>query len=148
MAEQINKLGQGGLNTDIPAMLVPLNTFTDVSNVRFDNESVETITGETTHRVVAIAPDFGIHWQRPDQNYNIFVKNGNAVRIDAAGNVSSMLSSVDAKYSNSDWQGTTFNGGFAIIINNGKSTPLYCLFNDINAGSTFQPLPNWNYISG
>jgi len=148
MAEQIKELGRGGLNTDIPAMLVPLNTFTDVLNVRFDNESVETITGETTHRTVAIAPNYGIHWQRPDQSYNIFVKDGNAVRIDSAGSVSSMLSSVDAQYTDSDWQGTTFNGGFAIIINNGKSTPLYCLYNDINAGSTFQPLPNWNYIAG
>jgi len=51
MADQIKELGRGGLNTDIPAMLVPLNTFTDVQNVRFDNESIETITGETTHRV-------------------------------------------------------------------------------------------------
>jgi hypothetical protein len=148
MAEQIKELGRGGLNTDIPAMLVPLNTFTDVSNVRFDNESIETITGETTHRVVAIAPNYGIHWQRPDQSYNIFVKDGNAVRVDAAGSVSSMLSSSDSQYANSDWQGTLFNGGFAVVINNGKSTPLYCLYNDLSAGSSFQPLPNWNYISG
>jgi hypothetical protein len=148
MAEQIKELGRGGLNTDIPAMLTPLNTFTDVLNVRFDNEAIETITGETTHRIVTNTPNYGIHWRRPDQGYNIFIKDGNAVRIDAGGGVASMLSSSDSQYTNSDWQGTHFNGGFAIVINNGKSTPLYCLYNDLSAGSTFQPLPNWNYISG
>jgi len=148
MADQIKELGRGGLNTDIPAMLIPMNTFNDVLNVRFDNEAIETITGETTYKALSIAANYGIHWQRPDQAYNIFVRDGNAVRVDSAGNESVMLSSVNSQYSNSDWQGTTFNGGFAVIINNGKSTPLYCLYNDINAGSTFQPLPNWNYISG
>jgi len=146
--EQIKEIGRGGLNTDIPQMLVPLNTFTDCLNVRFDDESVQTITGETTGRVVSIAPDYGIHWQRPDQGYNIFAKNGDIVRVDSAGGSSVMLASVDAKYSASDWQGTKFNGGFAIVVNNGKSTPLYCLYGDPAAGSTFQELPGWNYLGG
>jgi len=148
MAEQIKDLGKGGLNTDLAPVIVPMNTFTDVMNVRFDDDSVQTITGETTSRVVAIGPDYGIHWRRPDQGYNIFAKNGNIVRVDSAGSASSMFTSGDALYNNSDWQGTTFNGGFAIILNNGMTTPLYCLYGSATAGSSFQPLPGWNYIGG
>ena len=148
MATPIEKLGRGGLNTDVPPVILPPNTFTDVLNVRFDDEAVQTITGETTSRTVSIAPDFGIHWRRPDQGYNIFAKNGNIVRVDSAGNSSSMFSSSDSAYANSDWQATKFNGGYAIIMNNGKTTPLYCLYNSASAGSSFQPLPNWNYLEG
>jgi len=148
MAEQVANLGQGGLNTDLPAMLVPMNTFTDCLNVRFNNNAVETITGEALGRTVTVAPNFGVHWKRPDQGYNIFIRDGNAVRVDSAGNSSVMLNSADAQYTNSDWQSTLFNGGFSIIINNGKSTPLYCLYGDPVAGTTFQPIPGWNYISG
>lgn len=148
MAEQVKQLGAGGLNTDTPQMIVPLNTFTDVLNVRFYNNSVETITGEILSRTVSLAPNFGIHWRRPDQGYNIFGKNGSFVRVDSAGNQSFMLNSADSKYSNSDWQSTLFNGGFAIIINNGKSTPLYCLYGSATADSSFQELPGWNYSAG
>jgi len=148
MAEQIKGLGEGGLNTDTPPMLVPPNTFTDVLNVRFYSNAVQTITGETTGRVLSIVPDFGVHWRRPDQGYNIFGKNGNFVKVDSAGNQSSMLASSDTIYANSDWQSTLFNGGYAIVINNGTSTPLYCLYGSSTAGSTFQPLPGWNYTAG
>jgi len=149
MAEQIQNLGQGGLNTDLPAMLVPMNTFTDCLNVRFNNNAVQTITGEALGRSSFIAPpNFGVHWRRPDQGYNIFIKDGNAVKIDAAGNSSSMLASSDSQYANSRWQSTLFNGGFSVVINNGKSTPLYCLYGDSVAGNSFQPLPGWNYVSG
>jgi len=148
MAEQVKDLGQGGLNLDVPQMTIPLNVFTDGLNVRFDDNAVQAITGETTNRVVAIAPNYGIHWRRPDQGYNIFAKDGDIVRVDAAGSTSSMFSSVASEYTNSDWQGTTFNGGFAIILNNGKSTPMYCLYNDPAAGTSFQPLPGWNYYAG
>jgi len=145
---QVTQLGSGGLNKDVSPMLLPPNIFTDVKNVRFRNQSAETITGEILGRTLPVAADFGIHWRRPDQGYNIFAKNGYIYRVDSAGNVSNMLSSNDAQYNNSDWQGTAFNGGFAIIINNGKSTPLYCLYGDPTATNSFQPLPNWNYAAG
>ena len=148
MAEQIKQLGDGGFNHDSPAMTLPMNTFTDVLNVRFYDNAVQTITGETTGRVIPFSPNFGLHWRRPDQGYNIFGKDGSFVRVDSAGNISNMLSSIDAQYTNSDWQFTYFNGGFAVVINNGKSTPLYCLYGSLSAGNTFQPLPNWNYIPG
>jgi len=79
MAQPINDLGSGGFNADTPPSIIPLNTFSDVLNVRFDDNSVSTTTGEGTHRVVSIIPDYGIHWRRPDQGYNIFAK-GNKSR--------------------------------------------------------------------
>jgi hypothetical protein len=148
MATTIEQFGRGGWNSDMPPLILPQNTFTDVMNVRFDDEAVQATTGETTYKVVSIAPDYGIHWRRPDQGYNIFAKNGNIVRVDSLGNQSAMLTSSDPVYDNSDWQGTLFNGGFAIVINNGTSNPLYCLYGSTTAGSSFQPLPNWNYIPG
>jgi hypothetical protein len=148
MAQPVEQLGRGGFNPDLPPMIAPQNVFTDVLNVRFDDESVQTITGETTYKTVSIVPDFGVHWPRPDQGYNIFGKNGYFVRLDAAGNSSNMFSSNDFQYQDSDWQSTYFNGGFAIVFNNGKSTPLYCLYGSTSAGTTLQPLPGWNYYSG
>jgi len=148
MATPITDLGKGGLNTDLSPLIVPPNVFSDVLNVRFDDNAVQTITGEGAYRTVAITPDYGIHWKRPDQGYNIFAKNGAIVRVDAAGNSSNMFSSADVVYNNSDWQGTLFNGGFAVVVNNGQTTPLYCLYGSPSAGSTFQPLPGWNYLAG
>jgi len=148
MATTIEQFGKGGWNADMPPMILPMNTFTDVLNIRFDDESVQATTGETTSRVVAISPDYGIHWRRPDTGYNIFAKNGNIVRVDSAGNTSSMFSSASSSYNNSDWQGTLFNGGYAVILNNGVTTPLYCLYGSATADNAFQPLPGWNYIAG
>ncbi len=148
-APQITDLGSGGIVKDIPAVLLPLNTFSDGRNVRFRNKAVETILGEALYRNLStVTPEHGIHWRRPDQGYDIFLKDGKIVRVDAAGNESTMLDSADAKYSSSKWQSTYFNGGFAVVVNNGKSTPLYTLFGDLVAGSTFQELPGWNYLSG
>jgi len=76
MATAITDLGKGGLNTDLSPLIVPPNVFSDVLNVRFDDNAVQTITGEAAYRTVSITPDYGIHWKRPDQGYNIFAKNG------------------------------------------------------------------------
>jgi hypothetical protein len=145
---QIKDLGKGGLNLDTSPVILPPNVFTDGLNIRFRDDSVEMITGEALGRVLPIAADFGIHWRRPDQGYNLFAKDGNVVKVDASGSTSSMFSSTDSKYANSDWQATHFNGGYAVIFNNGKSTPLYCLYGDAVSSTTLQPLPNWNYTAG
>jgi hypothetical protein len=147
MAQPVSDLGSGGFTPDPPSVMLPPNVFSDVLNVRFDDSSVSTTTGEILSRTVAIIPDYGIHWRRPDQGYNIFAKDGNIVRVNAAGGVSTMFTG-GAPYVGADWQGCTFNGGFAIILNDGVNTPLYCLYGDPSAGSSFQPLPNWNYIGG
>jgi hypothetical protein len=146
--EQVRDLGNGGLNTDLPPMILAPNQFSDCLNVRFDDNAIQAITGEAIYRTLSIAPDYGIHWRRPDKGYNIFAKDGVIIKVEADGTASNMLSSVDPIYDNSNWQGTYFNGGFAVVVNNGTSTPLYCLYGDPVAGDTFQPLPNWNYLAG
>jgi hypothetical protein len=147
--QQIKDLGTAGVIRDMPPVSLAPNVFTNVNNVRFDNSSIETITGEIIYSPsITIAPDFGIHWRRPDQGYNIFAKNGNIVRVDAGGSTSAMLTSSESKYNSSKWDACTFNGGYAIIMNNGKSTPLFCLYGSSTAGSSFIELPGWNYSAG
>lgn len=147
--QMVNQLGTGGIIKDLPSISLAPNIFTDGNNIRFDNNAIETITGETIYSpTLPITPDYGIHWRRADQSYNIFAKNGNIIRTDTAGNSSYMLQSSLDKYSNSKWDGCTFNGGYAIVLNNGKSTPLYCLYGDNTAGSHFVELTGWNYVSG
>lgn len=148
----VQGLGEGGLNTDQPSFSLPMNIFSDVSNIRFDDGAVQSITGETTYVSLAGGAQYGIHWRTPSTSYNIFLKDGRASKVDNLGNVSSMNSSAmvatNPLYVGGDWQGTLFNGGYAVVINNGKSAPLYCLYGAPVAGSTFQELPGWNYRAG
>jgi len=148
--KQIMELGRGGIIKDLPAVLLPDNAFSDGLNIRFDNESVETITGEIVSNTLnSFQADYGFHWNRPDQGYNIYLKDGNAIRVDSAKNQSSVIvlgSGVD--YNDSVWQSTYFNGGYAVVINNGRTTPKYMLYGDLNYSNTFAEIPGWNYFGG
>lgn len=148
MSIPINDLGSGGFIPDQPPAVLQPNTFSDVLNVRFDDNSVSTTTGESLHTAVDIEPNFGVHWRRPDQGYNIFAKNSLIVRVSANGVTSTMLNGDVGKYASADWQSTLFNGGYAVVMNAGVDTPIYCLYDGGLADSTFQPLPNWNYQTG
>jgi len=147
--QTINQLGTGGIIKDLPPVTLGTNIFTDGNNVRFDNNAVETIKGEILYpATLPMNADYGIHWRRPDQGYNIFAKDGHIIRVDSVGNYSNMLLSYDDQYTDSIWDGCKFNGGYAVVLNNGNSTPLYCLYGSSSANTTFQELPNWNYVSG
>jgi len=146
--QTINQIGTGGIIKDLPPVTLATNVFTDGNNIRFDNNAVEAISGEILYNTLPIVADFGIHWRRPDQGYNLFAKDGQIIRMDSVGNYSSMFLSYDEKYTNSTWDGCKFNGGYSIILNNGNSTPLYCLYGSESGNTTFQELPNWNYIDG
>jgi hypothetical protein len=52
-AKQINDLGRGGVVKDVPYMSLPENVLTDVRNVRFNNQSISSILGEDTYRVIS-----------------------------------------------------------------------------------------------
>lgn len=146
---QVLNLGQGGMVKDVPPLILPENIFSEASNVRFNNDSISTIKGEAVHHnATTILPRYGIHWRRPDQGYDIFLQDDRAVRVDAAGNESSVMNLANPAFANSKWDCITFNGGYAIVINNGTSTPKYMLFGDPVAGVSFQDLPGWNYRSG
>ena len=145
----ITQLGKAGVIKDLPPTLLPENCFTEALNVRFINESVTAMKGESLYKLyTTVVPEYGIHWRRPDQGYNVSANDGIIVRSDAAGGESFMLNSADAQYTDSVWQTDTFNGGYSIIFNNGKSTPLYALYGHPTAGSTLQEFPGWNYLAG
>jgi hypothetical protein len=145
-ARPIQQLGAGGVVKDTPSVQLGENMFTEMRNMRTQDNAIEAMKGEALRRTQTNnLPEYGLHWRRPDQGYDIYLQDGKAVRVDAGGSESFMLNSVAAQYANSVWQTDFFNGGYAVVINNGKSTPLYALFGDPVAGSTFQPFPNWNH---
>lgn len=144
--KQITQLGTGGVNYDTPSTALPENMFTDVRNVRFNNNAVETIKGESVYRTLTnVTPDHGIAWKRPDGQYDIFLKDGKVVGVSSLDGTEYILMN-SGSYVDSRWQTSYFNGGYAVIFNNGESTPLYILYgNGINALTEF---PGWNYTSG
>jgi hypothetical protein len=145
----IKDLGKGGVVKDTAAALLPENIMTDALNVRFLNGSIESILGESVlFNAANVNPEYGIHWRRPDASYSVLMKDGKVVAKAAGGTETVMLNSVDAKYSASIWQVDSFGGGYAIIINNGKSTPMYVLYGDPVANFTMTEFPGWNYLAG
>jgi hypothetical protein len=142
--KQIIGLGKAGIIKDIPAVLLPENAFTDGRNIRFDNESVETITGEAIYQTPTIHAEYGIHYQNPatGTRYNIYCVNDGLIRVDATGAVSSTIN-FTGTHTDSRWQLDYFNGGYTIIFNDGETTPLYYDTTSI----TFEPqlFPGWNY---
>jgi hypothetical protein len=142
----IKNLGQGGMNKDTEAILLPPNVFTDAYNVRFRNGSVGTILGESAFLTAANTPEKGMHWRRPDAGYTVLAYNGYINRYAANGTATAMLAS--AGYAGSVWQTDQFGAGYAILFNNGVDTPLYSLYADPVANLTLQPFPGWNYAVG
>lgn len=138
----IENIGQLGVIKDTEPVLLPPNAFTDALNVRFRDGSVETIPGESLFASIGAAPSYGIHWPRPDGAYNVFIKDGSAVAVNASGSATSILT---GSYPNSRWQLDNFGGGYSVYINNGVSTPLYVLVGSETADLSFQEFPGWNY---
>lgn len=145
----VKDLGKGGVVKDTAPALLPENVMTDALNVRFRNGSIDKILGESSLFTVAgCSPEYGIHWRRPDESYNVLIKDGLAVAKDSAGAETSMLSSVDSIFTDSKWQMDVFGGGYAVFINNGRTTPKYALYADPTADLSFQDFPGWNYTVG
>jgi hypothetical protein len=144
--QPIQNLGKGGLNKDTPRALLPPNVFTDVLNVRFKEDSVFTIQGEETEFTTTEAPIHGIHWPRTDSNPQAILldDNGKIVRRTPLGVEATMFN--NASHANGLWQSDLFGGGYAVIVNNGLSTPLYCLQDGPGTTDTaFEEFPGWNY---
>ena len=201
--KQIVNLGSGGVSYDMPKVLLPENVFSDVRNVRFKNNSVGTITGESLYAYVVNSPNYGIFWRRPDGYYNIFLRDDYYVITDATAardsllgltwevgrftdlvtcdtlpdwqcadftdlvsnniintystarvvesqGVSSATGTADTstQYSERKWQSTTFNGGYAIVINDGQRTPKYADYTSDPNNFLFTDIPGWNYTPG
>lgn len=57
-------------------------------------------------------------------------------------------SDTNAPYSARSWQSTTFNGGYAIVVNDGQRTPKYATYTTPIETFSFTDIPGWNYTSG
>ena len=162
MTEQvvpITGLNTVGLVKDTPAIALPTNAFSDVLNVRFNNGCVEKIPGEaklfSSFTGDAIVGNL-IHiawWANP----NLTPTNGYYVVV-ATDNTTDRVYIVRASDGNTkdleidvpaggDWQHTVYQGGYAIIINNGLARPWYILDStgntDMSILDAFE-LPGWD----
>ena len=162
MTEQvvpITGLNAVGLVKDTPAIALPTNAFSDVLNVRFNNGCVEKIPGEaklfSSFTGDAIVGSL-IHiawWANP----NLTPTNGYYVVV-ATDNTTDRVYIVRASDGNTkdleldvptggNWQHTVYQGGYAIIINNGVARPWYILDStgntDMSILDAFE-LPGWD----
>lgn len=159
MAEQVLPISQihtMGLIKDTPPIALPPNAFSDVLNVRFNNGGVSKIEGERmifpnlqiTGDIIHIA-----WWANPNltptSGYYVVVATYNSIDkiyvVDANTGTSRDLG-IEIP-SGGKWQHTTYQGGYAIILNNGIVRPLYILDSTGNTNilelDIFE-LPGWD----
>ena len=155
----ITGLNAVGLVKDTPAIALPTNAFSDVLNVRFNNGCVEKISGEaklfSSFTGDAIVGNL-IHiawWANP----NLTPSNGYYVVV-ATDNTTDRVYIVRASDGNTKdleldvptgggWQHTVYQGGYAIIINNGLARPWYILDSTGNTDMALLDafeLPGWD----
>ena len=149
--QPVRGVGTGGIVKDVPAVLLPETHWSDGRNVRFDNASVEKISGHTQYSIglTGTANHFAIHWPKPTTRYTIYANNTDVYRINAAG-AQSEISTGSTYASGSRWHGSLFTGGFAVVMNNTVNTPQYIIHGETGATqeTTLTDLPGWNYTAG
>ena len=162
---------QVGVIKDTPPVALPPNAFSDCRNIRFKDGAVRKMEGE-----VNIFPNlfdtgtvsydestlkYIVWWPNPNlvdsnQGYYLIIKE--ETRNDAQVDVAYLAAPGDTALSQKgifsidptnsfSWQHTFFQGGFAIVINNGIDAPHYILDEDgnesINDVPDFAELPGW-----
>ena len=144
--QPVRGVGNVGLVSDIPSILLPPESWSDCLNVRFDNGSVEKILGhEQMFSLNTVQPTFLQYWSRPVTPYYVYGTATALSRIDGAGNISN-VTRTGANYSSSGrWQSTLYNGGYTVVLNNGVDTPQYITYGTAGAvqETMFQDLPNF-----
>ena len=172
----VTEVDKVGLVYDRPAPSLPHNAFSDAQNVRFKDGTIRKMQGEVnifpnlfddnTNLIDGIAANFDggfikyvVFWPNPniigdDQGYYLVIneETRTAVQKDVAYLVSvdgsqKVEKGIFTPAEDGAWQHTFFQGGFALIINNGLDVPHYILDGDgntdINAIPSFLQLPGW-----
>ena len=167
----VTGLSEAGLIADMPPVTLPPNAFSDCNNVRFRNGAVSKVQG-----AIDIMPfvrlgsndilKYVAWWPNPNlarfnMGYYLLIvqqgTNDNAylLKVDELGDAENLVylePLPEAGFKGSfttggNWQHTFFQGGFALIINNGLEAPRYVLDDLDNVISTdidaFEPLPFW-----
>ena len=160
MAEQvlpISQLHTMGLIKDTPPIALPPNAFSDVLNVRFNNGGVNKIEGERklfptltglTGNIIHIA-----WWANPNitptDGYYVVVTDDellNRIYVIRASDGSIRDLGIELPRGGT-WQHTVYQGGYAIILNNGIARPMYILDStgntDMSELDAFE-LPGWD----
>ena len=141
----IKGVGSKGIVRDISPVLLPPDTWSDGLNVRFDNGSVSKILGHSSMFTLTFEPELILYWPRPTGPVYVAAGGQNVIIIDPAGNMSDITGSTTFT-AGGRWQGSLFDGGRTIILNNGVDIPQY-----MSAGAdatnpaqqSLQPLPGW-----
>jgi hypothetical protein len=130
---QFDNLAQVGLIKDTPDLTLPQSAFSDVLNVRFRNNAIRKIEGEVGLGNFGNGSNdiiFVTYWANP----NLTLNNGYYVYVysDGVTDTVAMRSvtgdTVNVLYtedSGGNWQSTVFQGGYILILNNGKDVPKY-----------------------
>ena len=162
----IEGLHQVGVIKDTPAVSLPPNAFTDARNVRFRDGSVHKMEGEHTIFGSLTNIRYVIWWPNPNRADNqsgyfiIIQDNGTndvAYLYQPADNTMSSFKhdgmdtttpvAIGTFSREGNWQHTFFQGGFAVVINNGLDVPHYILDgdgnDDIQVVPNFAELPGW-----
>ena len=159
MAEQvlpISQLHTMGLIKDTPSIALPPNAFSDVLNVRFNNNSINKIEGELElYPSLPLTGDI-IHiawWANPnvtpnDGYYILVTSDGDYDYVYTVKAKSTQIKDMGVKVpTGGDWQHTVYQGGYAIILNNGITRPMYILDSTGNTNiyelDIFE-LPGWD----
>ena len=165
---------QVGVNLDTPPVALPPQAISDARNVRFKDGAVRKMEGEvnifpnlfddgelsydgTILKYVAWWPNPNII--DSNRGYYLIIReevdmDGNFVDVaylvlpGTSGAVGELVEKGRfLRDENANWQHTFFQGGFALIINNGLEAPHYIIDQDgnedINAVPNFAPLPGW-----
>ncbi len=143
--QQIAAVGTKGIIKDTEAVLLPNEAWTDGRNVRFNNGSVEKITGHQSVFTMSVEADFLINWPRPSAPYYIYGNAQNLYRVDGAGSEASIVPSGTTFEANGRWHASLFNGGYTVVFNNTLESPQYMQYGTAgNAQETLmQQLPSW-----
>ena len=176
MADQVvpvTGLDTIGLIEDVPPVSLPPAAFSDCRNVRFRDGAVHKTGGEINilpyvqFRAPTDVLQYVVWWPNPNLSafnlgyYVLIVTQGATdniyvVKVDEAGTFDSPLilsPSATANYkgtfiSGGNYQHTFFQGGFALVINNGLQTPQYVLDSEDNTVTMsvpqFSVLPGWD----
>ncbi len=150
-----------GMVKDSPSVTIPPSGFTSAVNVRFKDSSVEKATGSqnliTKADLAPLSDSFDIKyvaaWSNPNiaplsLYYVVVVTNGNVDQLYLLNAQTKSYTSLNYTVtSTSSWQHTIFQGGYAIVLNNGTSRPVYILDEKGNTNASFleaYELPGWD----
>jgi len=167
----IEGLDTVGLIADVPAVSLPPNAFSDCNNVRFRNGNISKVKGDLhvfshVHFGDQDVLKYVVWWPSPNlaafnQGYYVLiVEQGGrdfiyVLKVGELGTEEEPILLAPANIGrqsvnftpNGNWQHTFFQGGFALVINNGLDAPHYLLDPSDNTAAVnirTLELPGWN----